>query len=237
MPKQEHNMIKLKDLLNEGKKSKNVEGVRYVMAIHNNTKDIIDLVIDEKKDPKEVMGAFGTPLLNAIKAVLKHNYKPHPADSSNADKLEEFLSEIKKYEKIVELLIKRPSKAGIKRLELAWRHIWNQKGGGRIGLNGQGPHRDTIIESSLNESYYKTASEAADAARKYAEKKGYTIDEDDWQSQIAMGGRYSRLRPGKGKTHEFSIKLLKNGKPQKKMLQISLYGMASGHFELTNYIN
>ena len=89
----------------------------------------------------------------------------------------------------------------------------------------------------LKEDYYKTASEAADAARKYAEKKGYEIDEDDWQSQIVTGGRYSRLRPGKEKTHEFSIKLLKNGKPQKKMLQISLYGMPSGKYELTQYIH
>ena len=98
-------------------------------------------------------------------------------------------------------------------------------------------HNMIKLKELLNESYYKTASAAADDARKFAEKKGYTIDEDDWQSQIVMGGRYSRLRPGKGKTHDFSIKLIKNGKPQKKMLQISLYGMASGHFELTNYIN
>ena len=98
-------------------------------------------------------------------------------------------------------------------------------------------HNMIKLKELLNESYYKTASAAVDDARKFAEKKGYKIDEDDWQSQIVMGGRYSRLRPGKGKTHDFSIKLLKNGKPQKKMLQISLYGMASGHFELTNYIN
>jgi len=90
---------------------------------------------------------------------------------------------------------------------------------------------------SINEEYYKQASEAADAARKYAEKKGYEIDEDDWQSKIAAGGKYGRLRPGKEKTHTFSIRLLKNGKPQRKMLQVSLYGMPSGKYELTTYIN
>ena len=95
---------------------------------------------------------------------------------------------------------------------------------------------DFVVES-INEEYYKSASEAADVARAYAEKKGYTIDEDDWQTQIAMGGKHNRLRPGKEKTHKFSIGLSKNGKPQKKMLHISLYGMPSGKYELTQYIN
>ena len=80
-------MIKLKDLLNEGKKSKDDAGVRLVMAINNNVDSISELVNREKKDPKEVMSAFATALLNSVKGVLKHNYKPHPADSSNADKL------------------------------------------------------------------------------------------------------------------------------------------------------
>lgn len=90
---------------------------------------------------------------------------------------------------------------------------------------------------SINEEYYKSASDAADAARKYAEKKGFEIDEDDWQTQIAMGGKHNRLRPGVGKTHSFSVGLVKNGKPQRKMLQISIFGMPSGKYELTQYIN
>ena len=52
-----------------------------------------------------------------------------------------------------------------------------------------------------------------------------------------MGGRYGRLRPGVGETHKFSISLIKNDKPQKKNLNISLYGMESGKYELTYYIN
>ena len=93
------------------------------------------------------------------------------------------------------------------------------------------------FSESINEDYYKSASDAADAARKYAEKKGFEIDEDDWQTQIAMGGKHNRLRPGVGKTHSFSVGLTKNGKPQRKALNISLYGMDSGKFELTTYIN
>lgn len=97
-----------------------------------------------------------------------------------------------------------------------------------------------IIKESLNEAndiYFDTASGAADYARENAEKRGYEIDEDDWNTQITFGGKYNRLRPGEGKTHSYSIGLLKNGKPQKKALQISLYGMPSGKFELTHYIN
>ena len=95
------------------------------------------------------------------------------------------------------------------------------------------------VKSQLNEAddYYKTASAAADAAREMAEKKGYEIDEDDWQTQIGMGGKHNRLRPGVGKTHSFTVGLTKNGKPQRKALNISLYGMDSGSYELTYYIN
>ena len=88
-----------------------------------------------------------------------------------------------------------------------------------------------------NNDYFKTAGEAVEFAKKAAEKKGFDIDEDDWNSQITMGGKYNRLRPGVGKTHSFQIGLLKKGKPQKKGLAISLYGMDSGKYELTHYIN
>lgn len=95
--------------------------------------------------------------------------------------------------------------------------------------------KDLLNES--NNTYFKSASEAADTAREMAEKKGYEIDENDWQTQIALGGKYNRLRPGVGKTHSFSVGLIKNGKPQRKSLNISLYGMDSGNYELTTYIN
>ena len=94
---------------------------------------------------------------------------------------------------------------------------------------------DLISES--NETYFKSFTDAASAAKEYAMRKGYTIDEDDWQTQIAMGGKYSRSRPGVGKTNKFTIGLLRNGKPQRKALHIAVYGMESGKFELTNYIN
>jgi hypothetical protein len=88
-----------------------------------------------------------------------------------------------------------------------------------------------------NEIYFNTASAAVDYARTQAEKKGFEINDEDWYSQITMGGKYSRMRPGVGKMHSFSVGLLKGGKPQRKNLNISIYGMESGKFELTHYIN
>jgi len=88
-----------------------------------------------------------------------------------------------------------------------------------------------------NDTYFKSFTQAVEFARKATEKRGFTIDEDDWQTQIAFGGKYSRSRPSKGKTNSFTVGLLKNGKPQRKSLQISVYGMDSGSYELTHYIN
>ena len=88
-----------------------------------------------------------------------------------------------------------------------------------------------------NDTYFKSFTQAVEYARKVTEKRGFTIDEDDWQTQIAFGGKYSRSRPSKGKTNSFTLGLLKNGKPQRKSLQISVFGMDSGNYELTHYIN
>lgn len=89
----------------------------------------------------------------------------------------------------------------------------------------------------VNDTYFKSFTDAVEFARKATEKRGFTIDEDDWQTQIAFGGKYSRSRPSKGKTNSFTVGLLKNGKPQRKSLQISVFGMPSGSYELTHYIN
>ena len=88
-----------------------------------------------------------------------------------------------------------------------------------------------------NDTYFKSFTDAVEFARKATEKRGFTIAKDDWQSQIAFGGKYSRSRPSKGKTNSFTVGLLKKGKPQRKSLQISVFGMPSGSYELTHYIN
>ena len=96
---------------------------------------------------------------------------------------------------------------------------------------------ESKLKENSAETYHNSFTHAAEAAKAYAIKKGYEIDEDDWQTQVALGGRYSRSRPGVGKTHSFTVGLLRNGKPQRKGLNFSVYGMESGKYELTAYVN
>ena len=120
-------------------------------------------------------------------------------------------------------------------------YLYNRNGNVSFAIGDMGATIDDIqMNESVNEAndtYFKAAYEAAQYAREMAEKKGYEIDEEDWQSQIGFGGKHGRLRPGVGKTHSFTVGLTKNGKPQRKALNISLYGMDSGSYELTYYIN
>jgi hypothetical protein len=101
----------------------------------------------------------------------------------------------------------------------------------------KGSFRYESVNEAKDETYFKSFTDAVSYARAAAEKRGFEINEDDWQTQIALGGRYSRGRPSIGKTNSFSVGLLKAGKPQRKNLNISVYGMESGKFELTYYIN
>ena len=141
--------------VNEAKKSKDVKGIRAAEAVSNNVDAITDLVLYQKRDPKEVIDIMAPVLLNAIKETIKHKYKPSSADASNAKKLNEFLSEIKKFQKLVEDLLNRPSKAGVKRIEDAWKNIWNHKHGANIILNGK--WHDSIIESAKKSTFIKVA--------------------------------------------------------------------------------
>ena len=77
----------------------------------------------------------------------------------------------------------------------------------------------------------------AQEARKVAEKKGFEIDEENWTTEVAFGGKYKRARPSVGKSNSFSVALTKNGKPQRKHLHFQVYGMESGNFELNAYVS
>jgi hypothetical protein len=81
------------------------------------------------------------------------------------------------------------------------------------------------------EVYHKSYTSAINAAKEYAEKKGYEINDDDSFRQIGMGPR----KPSEGKTNKFSIELSKDGKVQRKKLQIQVYGMKNS-YELNAYI-
>ena len=88
-----------------------------------------------------------------------------------------------------------------------------------------------VMNEAKFEVYHKTYTSAIEAAREYAEKQGYEINNDDAFTKIGVGPK----KPSEGKTNRFSIELAKDGKPQKKMLHIQVYGMKNS-YELNCYI-
>jgi hypothetical protein len=81
------------------------------------------------------------------------------------------------------------------------------------------------------ESYYNTLGEALDAAQQMAESRGFTVDTDDLFNQFGTGG------VGYGETKRGTIALYKDGKLQRRALQMVIYRMDGGNYELTTYIN
>jgi hypothetical protein len=144
--------------VNEGKiQPKDDWGVRLVRAINNNVKGLHASVIREKRDVKESVEAFGTVLKNAIKETLKHKYKPHPKAKDADNKIKTFISELKKFENIVDMVIAKPTKIGVTKLDDAWRSVWNYKYAAEIALAGD--LYDSIIESKIgkvNEAAFRT---------------------------------------------------------------------------------
>ena len=88
-----------------------------------------------------------------------------------------------------------------------------------------------LLGEAKFETYHNTYTSAINAAREYAEKQGYEINDDDSFTKIGMGPR----KPSEGKTNRFSIEITKDGKPQRKMLHIQVYGMKN-KYELNAYI-
>jgi hypothetical protein len=87
-------------------------------------------------------------------------------------------------------------------------------------------------EGINDEIYFQTLSEALDSARRKAEKKGYTVNEDDMFTHFGTGGI------SYGETKRANIGLLVDGIPQpRRNLTIAIYRMDSGTYELTSYIN
>jgi hypothetical protein len=91
--------------------------------------------------------------------------------------------------------------------------------------------KSLLKEETDFEKYHKSYTSAINAAREYAEKKGYEINDDDAFTKIGMGPR----KPSEGKTNKFSIELSKDGKPSRKQLHIQVYGMRNS-YELNAYI-
>lgn len=103
--------------------------------------------------------------------------------------------------------------------------------------------KDLKINESVDEArkdasadlYFNTYSAAVQYAKAQAEKKGYEVDEDDWQDKVATGPR----KPSKDKTVRHTLKLTKNGKPVRQGLSIQVYNRGSDKnpYELNYYVS
>ena len=92
--------------------------------------------------------------------------------------------------------------------------------------------KNESVNEAKDEIYFKSYTHAIEAAEVMAGKKGYTIEDDELFNKVGMNSK----RPSVGKTTKVNLELLKNGKPQKKMLHIQVYGMKNS-YELNAYIN
>jgi len=79
--------------------------------------------------------------------------------------------------------------------------------------------------------YHDTFSSAVQTAGEYAEKFGFQISDDEWFNKISTGPK----KPNEGETNRYSLSLYKNGKEQRKTLNIQVYGMRN-KYELNTYI-
>ena len=82
--------------------------------------------------------------------------------------------------------------------------------------------------------HHRSYTSAMQEAYDYAEANGYLVDEDDVFQQVTTG----RGKPRVGETRNHSLGLwgLQNGRKQRKALQVQVYGMESGTYELNAYI-
>ena len=94
-----------------------------------------------------------------------------------------------------------------------------------------------ISENENNNIYFDTLSEALDAVREYANKLGYEVDEEALWFNFGTGGiSYETNKTG-------LIPLLHNGEPildkrgneANRNINVSIYRMPSGKYELTMY--
>ena len=91
---------------------------------------------------------------------------------------------------------------------------------------------EQMDEASKYQIYHPSYSSAVQHALSQAEKQGFTVDMDDYTQKVAFGPK----KPSAGKTNSFSITLMdKSGKISKKKLQMQVYGMEGGKYELNMY--
>lgn len=90
---------------------------------------------------------------------------------------------------------------------------------------------NVLKEASEYQVNHKSFSSAVQHAMEVAKKRGYEVDEEDWDRKVALGPK----KPSAGKTNSYSINLTKNGKEVKQKLQMQVY-YDEGRYELNMYI-
>ena len=81
--------------------------------------------------------------------------------------------------------------------------------------------------------YHKQYSSAIDEVKKYANKLGYSIDEDG----LAFAYVDGFFKPKEGETKKDSIELFKDDKKMKKQLHVQIYNRGKAGYELNMYVN
>lgn len=92
----------------------------------------------------------------------------------------------------------------------------------------------SLCESNEYRVYHNSYTSAIQEAESFAIKKGYELDKEEWAEKIGLG----KPKPQEGDTNKFSLTLFKDGKEQKKMLQIQVFnrGTNVNSYELNMYI-
>lgn len=94
-------------------------------------------------------------------------------------------------------------------------------------------HSQYIKESKYDyEVYHDTYSSAIDEVESYAKQRGYEIDQNEYENTYTL-----LSKPDKGYTKSDTLTIYKDDKEQRKALQVQIYRMDDGKFELNMYIN
>ena len=91
--------------------------------------------------------------------------------------------------------------------------------------------KEFFLESSEYVVLHNSYSSAVSEIEKFAKKRGVEIKEDEIWNNISVGPK----RPKDGVTNKFHLAILKDGKEQKKHLQVQITGVGE-KYELNMYI-
>lgn len=227
-------MIKLKHLLNENQGTFNKKVLQRIDTYIGNK---------YKKGGKEYQWILKTILRGALTSVNFHS------EVKQLDKIfsrAEMPSDLDpKMEDIIEVsgtvFANLAKYDGVKIIE-AFAFVVSLRVGRPLGekllklIQSSSVGEQKMNEAQYADTYFESFTGAVEHVLRTVKKKGFEVDDEDWFSKVALGGRYGRGRPSRGKTHSFSVRLLKNGKETRTKVHFQVYGMKDT-YELNMYIS